>query len=421
MPHSGTPGASNRLPKWIMRRMTDVRLDGFVWCWRLVQVCALMSRFLGRDSRRRRVLNEEALSASAAHLALRAVTPDEPAEGAPRYGEAALREEQWRVTDLLPHRFRTIGVLAAAALLTIAAVEALHWFVAPVAGTYGFDTAAAFDLAGPRGLAAWFAAMVLALASATSALVYSLRRHRIDDFHGRYRVWLAAAVACALLSIESVAPTHRLWSAAAAYYTGWTALRDHAAWWLLLAGPPLVWIALRTWLDARESRLAAATLGLAFIACGVSLGSYLGLGPAIASPMEVMVTSGAMLAGQWLLLLGIVSYGRFVVRDAEGLNPAGPRERTAKKSVELSVAVVTKDREVKHVGPSTTPAAASAPLRAFRENAERATPAESKPTQWVDGSEPEAEIYDDGEQADYSGRKLSKADRKRLRRQKRAA
>ena len=56
------------------------------------------------------MLNEEALSASSAHTrACGPVTPDEPAEGAPRYSEAAGVEHHPQVTDFLPRRYRTIG------------------------------------------------------------------------------------------------------------------------------------------------------------------------------------------------------------------------------------------------------------------------------------------------------------------------
>ena len=103
---------------------------------------------------------------------------------------------------------------------------------------------------------------------------------------------MAAAVACALLSVESVAPVHRLIVAVAAYHTGWTALRGHAAWWLVLAGLPLGWIALRAWLDARESRLAAVALATAIRIVRVALASYLGIGPALAPQVEVMIIGG---------------------------------------------------------------------------------------------------------------------------------
>jgi hypothetical protein len=369
------------------------------------------------------VLNEEALSASTAHLAMRSGSADEPVDGAPRYSEAAGVEHHPQVTDFFPRRFRTIGSLAAIGLVATAAVEALHWFVSPLAATYGFESAAAFDLTGAGGLAAWVSAVVLMLASVTCVLVYSLRRHRIDDFKGRYRVWMAAAVACALLSVASVAPMQRLIVAVAAYHTGWTALRGHAAWWLVLAGLPLGWIALRAWLDARESRLAATALTASFASYGVALASYLGIGPALAPQVEVMVTAGATLVGHWMLLVGVVSYGRFVVLDAQGLIPVRVSGRAVSKSKSVFKSKASaKEQEVKNVAARST-AAASGPLRSFRESLASSAAAESESTEWVDGSEPETEGYDDGDgdNADYGGRRLSKAERKRLRKQKRAA
>jgi hypothetical protein len=379
-----------------------------------------MSRFLGRDSRRRRVLNEEALSASSAHLAMRAGAQDEPAEGGPRYSDAAGVEHHPQVTDFFPRRFRTIGALAAAGVVATAVVEALHWFVAPLAATYGFESAAAFDLTGAGSLANWLSAVILLLASVTCVLIYSLRRHRIDDFKGRYRVWMAAAAACVLLSIGTVAPLHRLVVTFAAYHTGWTALRGHAAWWLVLGGLPLGWIALRACLDARESRLAAVALGAAITSYGVALATYLGIGPALAPHVEVMVTAGATLMANWLVLVGVVSYGRFVVLDAQGLIPVRASSRADSKS-KASVKASTKDREVKNVA-SRTAASASGPLRSFRENLSSSA-SETPATEWVDGSDGEVESYDDsdGEEGDFQGRRLSKLERKRLRKQKRAA
>ena len=53
---------------------------------------------------------------------------------------------------------------------------------------------------------------MLLLASATCLLIYSIRRHRIDDFRGRYRIWLAASAACLVLSANSVAGLHSVLS-----------------------------------------------------------------------------------------------------------------------------------------------------------------------------------------------------------------
>jgi hypothetical protein len=346
---------------------------------------------------------------------------DERVDDGPRYSDAAGVEHHPQVTDFFPRRYRTIGALAAIGVGATAAVEALHWFVAPLAGTYGFESTAAFDLTGAGGVVAWLSAVVLMLAAVTCVLIYSLRRHRIDDFKGRYRVWMAAAAACALLSLDSVAPIHRLVVSAAAYHSGWTALRGHAAWWLVLAGLPLGWVALRAWLDARESRLAAVTLGAAIASYGVALASYLGLGLALPPQSEVMITSGAALLGHWFLLVGVVSYGRFVVLDAQGLIPVRERARAAAKQASFSSSKNgVKDREVKRVAADSTSPGHSGPLRTFRESLNRSADDASNSTQWVDGSEPVAESYDE-EDGDFGDRRLSKADRKRLRKQKRAA
>ncbi|MGD9634585.1 MAG: hypothetical protein AB7G28_16615 [Pirellulales bacterium] len=376
-----------------------------------------MSRFLGRDSRRRRVLNEEALSASTAHLALRASTPEEPADEAPRYSDAAGVEHHPQVTDFLPRRFRSIGMLAAAAVGTTAIVEALHWFARPLAEKYGAASVAAFDLTAGSGIAAWLQACVLMFAAGTCVLIYSLRRHRVDDFKGRYRVWMAAAIACGLLSLESVAPIHRSWTAIGGFHTGWSALRNNAIWWLVIGGLPATWIAVRAWLDARESRLAAATLAAAFALYSVAIGSYLGADSVEsrigASGGEAMITAGANLFASWFLLIGVLAYGRYVVLDVQGLIPVRATKPTAAKS-----RAATRDHSAKQS--SRVESTSAAPLHSFRAKMADAEPAKSASTQWVDGSEPVAEDYDE-EDGDGRIRKLSKADRKRLRQQKRAA
>lgn len=358
------------------------------------------------------MLNEEALSASTAHLALRATTPEETVDDAPRYSEAAGIEHHPQVTDFMPRKFRTIGMVALAGVASTAAAEALHWFITPLAATYGNQRVAAFDLAA-GGIAAWTAAVVLVSAAANCVLIYSLRRHRVDDFKGRYRVWMAAAIACSLMSLASVAPVHQLIAAALAQFTGWTALRDNAVWWLLLTGLPGAWISARVWLDARESRLAAVAFAGAFALVAVAIASHTGVVTAKTESSEAMITSGASLLASWLLLVGTVSYGRYVVLDVQGLIPARVTRPAASKSK-----AVEKDEQVKQA--ASHQAASHGPLHSFRTKHEDSEPRTSSATQWIDGREGERENYDE-EDGDERIRKLNKADRKRLRQQKRAA
>ena len=104
----------------------------------------------------------------------------------------------------------------------------------------GFASTAAFDLTRRGSMAAWLSAVVLLLAAVTCLLIYSLRRHRIDDFAGRIACGWRAALACLVLSVEQ--RRRRCissWPTLCGHYTGWTALRDGAAWWLVLGGLPL--------------------------------------------------------------------------------------------------------------------------------------------------------------------------------------
>ena len=124
------------MPKWIMR------------CCRMCRSrCLIASRFpqvapYGRGSLVATAdgdecFNEEALSASTAHLPDGATPGDRPTPSAPRYSEAAGIENHPQVTDFLPRRYRTIGCWRRSASVTTAAIEALHMFVASIAGKSG--------------------------------------------------------------------------------------------------------------------------------------------------------------------------------------------------------------------------------------------------------------------------------------------
>jgi len=382
-----------------------------------------MANPFGRNGRRRRVLSEEALSASSAHRALRAPGAEEDAaEAAPRYSEAAGVEHHPQVTNFVPRRFGTIALLAVAGGLSIAAVGALHWFVAPLARIYGAGLSAPLELGVPGNVASWLSAVLLLVAAAFALLIYSLRRHRIDDYRGRYRVWLAAALACTLLSVNSVAALHSLAAAVAAHYTGWTTLADHAIWWLAVGGVPLAWIALRSWLDARESRLAAVALAVAFASYAAAVIGTLGGWPTMNPQIQVMYTAGATLIGHWMLVIGLFSYSRFVVLDAQGLIPArrSRQPQQAKDKVQETTDMGQRPIRTRRSfdgddALDVSDVESNIPNRQ-RTNNRRQPDDKLDRSRWTDGSEPEPDDY--GDERSPRNRKLTKAERKRLRKLK---
>jgi hypothetical protein len=383
-----------------------------------------MANILGRNDRRRRVLNEEALSASTAHLALRRGDDDDSgAANVPRYSERAGIEHHPQITDFIPRRFSTLGMLAGAGLVATAVVEGLHWYVDPHTTDFAGSAVGPVVLQVVGGVEGWLSAVVLLMAAAMCVLIYSLRRHRIDDFRGRYRVWLGASVACLAASVDSVAPLHSLLSVAATEATGWTALRAHSAWWMAVVGLPATWIAVRTWLDARESRLAATALAAAFTAYGGALGMYLANWPIDNPRAQIVAVSATTSLGTWMLLVGVAAYARFVVLDAQGLVTAkrprvkasstkSAKQKTNEQADDSSRRPVTARAEQVASSPVTT-------LKAFRQEMKESKREDEDPksSRWVDGRRPVEEDYSDEDGEDH-GSKLSKSDRKRLRKLK---
>ena len=114
---------------------------------------------------------------------------------APRYSDAAGVENHPQITDFVPRRYRTIGLLVLIGVVTTSGLALLHYF-APIAGRrFGFDGRRRLRTCRSRTArrAGSKPSSLLHGRRSRACLVYSIRRHRIDDFRGRYRVWLAAA------------------------------------------------------------------------------------------------------------------------------------------------------------------------------------------------------------------------------------
>jgi hypothetical protein len=377
-----------------------------------------MASFPGRNDRRRRVLNEEVLSASRSHLALRAA-PAERAEG--RYGEAAGVERHPHVSDFVPRRLGSIAFFAAVGIVTAGAVAGLRKLEMTLASESELLNFVPHFLAASRGVAAWFGCVILLLASLTSALIHSIRRHRLDDDRGRYRIWKWASAACLLASANCVIGLHTLVAELAGHFTGWTGLREGAAWWLAL-GLPAAWIAFRACHDARESRAAVGLSTLSFAAYASAIASFLGWLPGVDLQVQPIITTGCSLLGHWLLLGGALSYARHVVLDAEGfIDHSRDSESSAveRKSPRETSRTKAEASDTMRQTPPATLRIADAVADANRASA-AAENGNSRASEWVDGSRRERDRYevDESEDDDDGDRKYSKSERKQMRKVK---
>jgi len=278
-----------------------------------------------RDERRRRVLSDT-LSSSVATPLVYSRPQRGPWEGETRtprrsknYGDAAFMDEQPRLTDLVATRLRVFFVVLLAGLAVVAGLEGLYMWMPRLAPATTDGRIAAFDLDGEGSLAVWFSSITLALAGLTAILVFTIRRHRTDDYPGRYRVWLWAAACWFLLSIDETSSLHEGFKEMMVLVTGTRVFGDGSIWWVAPYFFLLGAVGTRLLVDMRECWLSTAAL-VATAACyAVAVVAQLGWILPEAGAKGVMVEEGAEMVGNLMLLLAMGLHARHVILDAKGL------------------------------------------------------------------------------------------------------
>jgi hypothetical protein len=276
-----------------------------------------------RDDRRRRLLADESC-ALLGDAGSRTASSAEGPLSAPKsqhYGDAAFMDDQLRVTDLIPQRLIIFGLLLFAALAIVAGLEALYaWSCTPGISRLTTDgKIAAFDLDGEGSLAVWFSSLNLTLASFVAVLVYSIRRHKTDDYRGYYRIWLWAALCWLVMSIDETGSVHEGFMGMMTSVTGTPIYGDGSIWWVIPYFFVLGAVGTRLLVDMRHCRLSTAAL-LTTAGCYALAVATQVLGDGLTR--SVMLEEGAEMVGDVFLLLAMGLHARYVILDAEGLLPA---------------------------------------------------------------------------------------------------
>ncbi len=236
------------------------------------------------------------------------------------YGDAEFLVRQMRLLDLAPRRRISLFLLLAFAGGTIAALDAGHvWMIGRVAE--GLPPIAAFDMTAAGSLYAWLSSLLCLGAAAATMLTYSVRRHRIDDYQGRYRIWLSAAACCVVLAGTQAANLREAFRDLMTAATGSSLIGDGTLWWAALDLFLLAAVGSRVLIDVRECRSAFAALLLAAVAHMAATVSRLGWISPVEGPQAIEWLARSEMVAVWLLLAGILLYLRNVILDAEGLLP----------------------------------------------------------------------------------------------------
>lgn len=396
--------------------------------------------------RRRRVLTEQLMTTAAEPA--RSNETSVPASGSEsrpaRYADETFASQPTLIS-FIATRYATVAFWLLAASLGVVALQLGHVYLPDLEARIGSQPQlAALDLTARGNLGDWYSSLLLALATAGSLAIYSVRRHKTDDYSGRYRIWLWAAGAWLLLSADTTAQFHLAIPPLARLLTGVTGWAGGAWWWFAPAVICYGALGLRLALEVKPCRLAVVTLGMVYGCWLLALVASLG-GLAIESAhIASVVQTSATMAGHVLLLTSLALYARFVVLDARGEitvpEPKPKREKKPRRTkakapaepesteTELAEAESTdaepaakvtkpaKARRKKRVDPPHT--APSEPVAAYEE-AETPTPA-SEPAAAAHVEQDEAEHDEtDWDDDPSQNRKLTKAQRRRLRKQAR--
>ena len=364
-----------------------------------------------RDERRRRVLSED-------RDAEPTKTASPPcARKAEAYSDGARPENHRRISDFVPISYLHIGLLFLAGMTAIAGLAAGYLYLPELTAWTAKEGSAAFDLGGRGSLGAWLSSLWLGLAGLTSLLIYSIRRHKLDDYRGHYRWWLVAAAAWLVMSIDATAGVHDLFRAAMMRLSDNPAPLAGNIWWIGCWGLLLATTMVRLLLDMRACRIALATIVLAVASWCAGLTIQLAAAQLTNIP-AALVAETLKLFGHLLLLTGVTLYARHVILHAQGLlstREQKPRKVRAKK--EAKPAAASNGAQVARIDPAH-PATNGGDKRIHAADATKpAVTPHSHLAAASSAADRDDDLSDDDESNDRN-RKLTKADRKRLRKQK---
>jgi hypothetical protein len=277
--------------------------------------------------RRRRIFADESLVAAPIAGESGEMSSTAVERKSEHYGDAEFLDHQIGLIDLLVVRqLWVIGLLALLVGGLIAALVYLDFWTNEIWSAA--DRPAAFKLGAAGSFGAWCSCALLFIAAAMAMAIHGVRRHRIDDYDGRYRVWIWAAAGCALMSADAVAGLCEAFQLTMIRLTGTVLVGDGRIWSWFPGLILLCVVGARLAIDMWQCRLSTLTSFFSIVCyclCAAIGGGWLsfndGTEPAI-------VAAAFKLGADLLLLVSLAMHARFVLLDAEGLLPRRKSDST---------------------------------------------------------------------------------------------
>jgi len=352
-----------------------------------------------RDQRRRLVLSWNRAGSTSSPPAAESRTLAD-------YAADALPERQPALAMLVPTGLGGLTLVAAGLLSLMAASTGVClWETITDGRLFGAGEGrfaptiaavrACLDVRTFSSLAGWLSQACLTIAIAAALVVRLMRRHRRDDYRGRYRAWGWLAGLFTVSACAAQAPIGTVVGSLLSDATGVSIGAGGVGWWVLAGIMAYSGIGLWAVLPLHERAATVAWLSLCLGAWAVAGAcSWVGRG----HDLWLVVGNTSWSIGAACAAIAMLAAARSVIREVRGLPSRQPTRKQAAVTAEASSKKPLASAAADHVASQT----------AARQGRDDVDGPPRQLTSYVDGSEAE----DEGEDG---GRHLSKAERKRLR------
>lgn len=151
-----------------------------------------------------------------------------PAKRSAGYSQSVRKACQHRLVQFIPVRKRSLIAAIVASIALPALLLSIHHgiFISEWLPWKNHPIAAVLDASHPRSLAAWLGSQLWLLCLAATLLTFQLRKHKLDDYDGEYRLWFWLVLTCTIGSIDSTTRVSELFGAAldrwSQLHVGWS-------------------------------------------------------------------------------------------------------------------------------------------------------------------------------------------------------
>lgn len=174
-----------------------------------------------RNDRRRRVLRDSFDQDTPPSKRRRRKAEDEddlPHQGRrdAGYSQDVRRACGVRLVQLIPVRHASYVAAIVASILVPAILLIFHYMIY-VSGSlqwYGHPLAVSLDASHQNSIATWLSSHVWLLCLGATVLTFQLRRHKLDDYDGEYRLWFWIVITCLAASVDATTHISKLFGLA---------------------------------------------------------------------------------------------------------------------------------------------------------------------------------------------------------------